>query len=72
MKLTIGVAKHVDDTGLDWMQVVVASDHGDATFAVYPGGAAGKLMAEAHADFLVGLFDDVLGIPAERGEVDHA
>lgn len=72
--LVIGTAKHTDDTGLDWLQVVVASDHGDATFAVYPWSddtGAGAALAAAHVRHLVGLFE-VLGIPAVRGEVDHA
>jgi hypothetical protein len=70
-KITVGVAKTTDDTGLDWLHVVVANEHGDATFAVYPFGVGGP-MAEGHADWLVSLFNDVLGLDAERGEVDTA
>jgi hypothetical protein len=66
---TIGVAPMLDDTGLAWLAVVVATDYGDAVFEVFPDNrAAGNAIAEAHADHLVELFG-VLGIPAERGDV---
>lgn len=74
--VTVGVATHTDDTGLDWCQVVCATDHGDATFAVYPWGFGQPAdqplaMGEGHANWLVGLFE-VLGLPVKRGPVDHA
>lgn len=75
-RVTVGVARHTDDSGLDWCQVVCATDHGDATLAVFPWGfgqppGEPQAMAEAHANFLVGVFE-VMGIEAVRGEVDHA
>jgi hypothetical protein len=67
--ITVGVASRTDDLGRDLVEVAAATSKGDVTFATYQWPEGAK-MAEAHADQLVFLFR-VLGLTAERGEVDE-
>lgn len=69
--MRVGTARFTDDSGLDWLQVIVSNEHGDAVFQVIPDrGEKSQALADALADELLVVFE-VLGLAAERGEPDR-
>lgn len=68
--IIVGLHRWDDETGLSWISVVAANEHGDCVFHVLPMNGTGTDVADALANHLVDLFD-VLGLNAKRGEVGH-
>lgn len=68
--IIVGVATMRDETGLDWVTVVAASELGDTVFNVIPRMVGCDELADALANTLVERLRIVVGDNVERGEVD--